>query len=371
MARPFVFLILTAALLAGCATRPDNLPPPDVALIRSAIVSAVDANGAALDDPPPVRQVGKRHDVLLLSGGGSVGAFGAGVLVGWSETGNRPNFDVVTGVSTGALMATFAFLGPEKDPLLLRTYTQLSNKDVYKRRGVVGFAKNASLFDRGPLEAIIEEIIDDALLDEVATEHRKGRRLFVASTDLDAGVATVWDMGRIANSKSSQRARLYRQVLAASAAVPGAFSPVYIQQQEVGPPTMHVDGGLKNAVLMRSFMLDPNGSNEHVWVIVNGHLSLAGNRAISGTNSASIVGRSISEMLRTITSYSVESSYVMTRNAGAKFNLAYLRDDAPERSPIEFDPIEMKRLFEEGRAVAKAGGWKLEPPRLEPLEKLR
>jgi predicted acylesterase/phospholipase RssA len=373
MQRPAMTIALVAAslALAGCATRPDDLPLPDVALIRSAIISAVDENGAALDDPPPVRQVGKRHDVLLLSGGGSDGAFGAGVMVGWSQTGSRPVFDVVTGVSTGALMATLAFLGPAKDPLLIRAYTQMTNKDIYKRRGIFGFAKNASLFDRGPLEAIIEEIVNDALLDEVAAEHRKGRRLFVASTDLDSGVSTVWDMGRIANSKSPQRALLYRQVLAASAAIPGAFSPVYIKQEAENPPTMHVDGSLKSAVLMRSYMVDPKGTNESVWAIVNGHLSLAGNRDLSGTNSASILGRSISEMLRTITYYSIENTYVMTRNAGAKFNLAYLRDDAPETNPIEFKPEEMKRLFDEGMAVGKTGRWAAVPPRIEPLQRIK
>ncbi len=371
MKRTLLSASMAAVTLSGCATRPDNLPPPDIALIRSAIISAVDENGAALDDPPPVRQVGSRQDVLLLSGGGSDGAFGAGVLVGWTEAGTRPTFNVVTGVSTGALMATLAFLGPKKDPLLIRAYTQMTSKDIYRRRGVVGFAKNASLFDRGPLEAIIAEIVTDALLDEVATEHRKGRRLFVASTDLDSGVATVWDMGRIAISKSPQRAQLYRQVLAASAAIPGVFSPVYIKQQEQGPPTMHVDGSLKNAVLLRSYMVDPKGSNENVWAVVNGHLSLAGNRALSGTNSGSIIGRSISEMLRTISYRSVERTYVMSRNAGAKFNLAYLRDDAEETNPIEFKPEEMKRLFDEGVAVGKTGRWASSPPRLEPLARIR
>ncbi|MBB6226001.1 putative acylesterase/phospholipase RssA [Polymorphobacter multimanifer] len=370
MARPLLCAAMAATLLAGCATRPETLSFDDVPLVRTAIISAVDDKGAPLDDPTPVRQVGARHDVLVLSGGGSVGAFGAGVLVGWTEAGTRPNFDVVTGISTGALMATLAFLGSSRDADLIRAYTSLTSKDIYKRRGVIGFARKASVFDRSPLEAMIEQMVDDRLLDQVAAEHRKGRRLFVGTTDLDNGVATVWDMGRIAISSSPQRAALYRKVLAASAAIPGAFSPVYIKQGD-GPPTMHVDGGLKQAMLFRSYMIDPKGSNENVWAVVNGHVSYTGNRTLSGTNSGSILGRSVSEMLRTITYREVERIYTMSRNAGVKFNVAYLRDDAVEPNPIIFDPVSMQSLFDEGKALGKTGRWQPLPPRLEALERMK
>ncbi len=360
-------LLLCGLLLAGCATRPDQPVFTDFALARSVIVKAADENGQPLDDPPPVRQVGKRNDVLLLSGGGSVGAFGAGVLSGWTASGKRPQFDVVTGISTGALMATLAFLGPSKDELLKTAYTSLTNDQVYRRRGIIGFAKNASAYDRGPLEAIIANIVNEAFLDEVAAEHRKGRRLFVASTNLDNGAITVWDMGRIASARSAQRVQLYRDVLAASAAIPGVFSPVYIKQSD-GPPAMHVDGGLKDAVLLSSYMIDPRGSDENVWVIVNGHLSFAGSKELSGTNSASILGRSISEMLRTISYRSVQRAYVMSRHGRAKFNLAYVPDDVPEPNPIEFQPEALAALFAEGEALGRNGGWANKPPRMETLE---
>ncbi|WP_439532901.1 patatin-like phospholipase family protein [Polymorphobacter sp.] len=356
-------------LLGACASRPQPLPFADVALVRAAIISDVDDNGAPLDDPPPVRQVGTRHDVLLLSGGGSLGAFGAGVLAGWTESGKRPVFDVVTGVSTGALMATLAFLGPRHDATLVRAYTGITNRDVYKKRGIIGFARTASVYDRAPLETMIAEIVDEAMLAEVAAEHAKGRRLYVATTNLDAGVSTVWDMGRIARSSSPDKVRLYRDVLAASAAIPGVFSPVYIDQGVV-PTTMHVDGGLKTSMLFRSFMLDPKGRNENVWAIVNGHVSYAGSSVPSGTNSAGIMGRSIIEMMRSISYRSVERTYVMTRNAGARFNLAYLPDEEPEVNAIEFDPAAMKRLFESGATLGRAGRWRDEPPRIEPLERI-
>ncbi len=370
MVRLLLSVAMAALMLAGCATRPEALPFDDVALVKSAIISSVDENGAPLDAPVPVRQVGKRHDVLVLSGGGSVGAFGAGVLVGWTEAGTRPIFDVVTGISTGALMATLAFLGPSRDPDLVRAFTTVTNQQVYKRRGIIGFARQASIFDRSPLEAMIESIVDETLLDQVAAEHRKGRRLYVGTTDLDHGVETVWDMGRIAASSSPQRAALYRKVLIASAAIPGAFSPVYIRQND-GLPTMHVDGGVKQAMLFRSYMIDPEASDDTVWAVVNGHVAFAGNRELSGTNSGSILGRTVSEMLRTITYHSVERIYVMSRNVGATYKLAYLRDEAEEPNPIVFEPEAMQRLFDEGRAIGKTGRWAAVPPRLEPLERIK
>jgi predicted acylesterase/phospholipase RssA len=365
-----MMLMAPALLLAGCATRPEAPPFEASTLARAAIVSAADDDGTPLGDPPPVRQIGKRYDVLLLSGGGSVGAFGAGVLVGWTASGTRPQFDVVTGISTGALMATLAFLGPSRDADLARAYTQVTKKDVMKRRGIIGFAKRASLYDRGPLERMISEIVTEQMLDEVAAEHRKGRRLYVGTTNLDNGVATVWDMGRIAGSKEANRVQLYRRVLLASAAIPGVFSPVYINQSD-GPPAMHVDGGIKQALLFKSYMIDPRGSDEHVWTLVNGHVSFIGNKTLSGTNSGSIIGRSITEMLRTITYRSVERIYTMARNARAQHHLAYLPDEVEEPSPIDFDLAAMQRLFEAGKAIGAKGQWQAEPPRLERYQRMQ
>jgi predicted acylesterase/phospholipase RssA len=369
VARRWLALAAVPLLLAGCATRPTELAVSVPALARLAIVSAADADGTPLGDPPSVRQLGKRHDVLLLSGGGSVGAFGAGVLVGWTQSGTRPNFDVVTGISTGALMATLAFLGPARDADLARAYTQITAKDVMKRRDIIGFAKRASLYDRGPLEHMVEQLVTEQMLDEVAAEHRKGRRLFIGTTNLDSGVATVWDMGRIAASSDPGRVQLYRQVLLASAAIPGLFSPVYISQSD-GPPAMHVDGGIKQALLFKSYMIDPRGTDEHVWTLVNGRVSYIGNTSLSGTNTGSIIGRSIGEMLRSLTYRSVQRIYGMARVARAQYHLAFLPDDQPEPSPIAFDPATMQRLFEAGRAIGAKGQWQDEPPRLERYERI-
>ncbi len=361
-------LIGAALSLAGCATRPLHETLGDPVLARAAIVKSADEDGRPIAETL-VRQLGNRHDVLLLSGGGSDGAFGAGVLVGWTASGTRPSFDVVTGVSTGALMATLAFLGPAHDADLVKAYTGVTNKDIYRKRGLVGLARNAALYDRTPLENTIAGVVDEKLLDEVAAEYKKGRRLYVASTDLDAGLTTVWDMGRIAASTSPQRVTLYRQVLAASAAIPGAFEPVYIKQGEP-QPTMHVDGGVKTAIIFRSYMIDTRGSNENLWTIVNGHISYRGAKELSGANAPTIVGRSISELMRTVTQRSVQRAYMMARNARAKFNLAFLPDEIEETNPIDFNPPDMKRLFDYGVAFGRAGKWLGQPPRLETLEKM-
>ncbi len=355
-----------ALLAGGCATRLANAPG-DPALARSALIANID-DDMPVDPTAPARQIGASHDILLLSGGGSVGAFGAGVLVGWTESGKRPSFDVVTGVSTGALMATLAFLGPDHDGDLRRAYTGITQRQVLRKRGLFGLARNGALYDRRPLEATIASVITDDTLTAVAREWRKGRRLYVASTDLDAGVTLFWDMGRIAASPSPDRLRLYRQVLMASAAVPGVFQPVYIR---VGDRTvMNVDGGAKVSLAFRSFMIDPKGTNERIWTIVNGHISYRGAEEKAGANAPSIVGRSIAEMLRTITYRTLVRTYVMARNGGAKFGLAYLPDDVAEPNPIKFDPVDMQRLFDYGLGVGKAGKWATEPPRLERLEKM-
>jgi len=362
-------ILLAALLLGGCATRPLTVAG-DPALVAEAQVRETDDSGRPLRRPEVPPTLDGRHDVLLLSGGGSDGAFGAGVLVGWTESGKRPKFDIVTGVSTGALMATLAFLGPKHDPDLRRLYTEVTTKQVLKSRGVLGLL-SGSYFAATPLEKMIETTVDEAMLDEVAAEWRTGRRLYVATTDLDRGVTVTWDMGRIANSKSPYRATLYRNVLAASAAIPGVFRPSYLPLAAGNGAAMHVDGGVKTAVLFRSYMIDPEGEPQHVWAIVNGQIRWESEGGPAGANVDTVLPRTISEMLRTITYRSIYRVYVMAKTGDAAYHLAYVPDDVTETDPIKFVPVEMARLFEAGRKFGLAGGWKAEPPRLERYERQR
>ena len=359
--------ILTMLLLGACATRPLTVAG-DPALVAEAQVREVDASGKPLRDAEVPATLDGQHDVLLLSGGGSDGAFGAGVLVGWTESGKRPKFDIVTGVSTGALMATLAFLGPRHDPDLRRLYTEITTKQVLKSRGILGLL-SGSYFVATPLEKMIEATVNDTMLDEVAAEWRAGRRLYVATTDLDRGVTVTWDMGRIANSKSPYRGQLYRSVLAASAAIPGVFRPSYLPAPRASGVAMHVDGGVKTAVLFRSYMIDPDGEAQHVWAIVNGQIRWETDGGPAKANVDTVLPRTISEMLRTITWRSIYRVYVMATNGGASYRLAYVPDDVAETNPIQFIPAEMSRLFEAGRKIGLSGTWKVEPPRLERFER--
>jgi hypothetical protein len=193
------------------------------------------------------------YDYLAVSGGGSAGAFGSGVLNGWTKEGTRPKFKVVTGVSTGALIAPFAFLGPDYDAQLKDAYTTIDPSKVFVLRGWISMLFQESITDNAPFKELIAKSVDDKMLDRIAVEHANGRRLYVLTTDLDREQPVVWDMGAIASSKSKDRLALFRQVLLASTSIPVVFPPVFIDVTVDGKKRdeMHVDGG----VFMQSFFI--------------------------------------------------------------------------------------------------------------------
>lgn len=311
-------------------------------------------------------------NILVLSGGGADGAFGAGVLVGWAESGLRPVFDIVTGVSTGALMATLVFLGAEYDPVLKDVYTTVSSDDIYRKKGLKGVFSD-SLLDYTPLKDKIESLVTEELLERVAREHHAGRRLYVATTNLDSGEVVVWDMGYIAASGHPDRVKIYQKVLLASAAVPGLFQPVYIRPSEsTEARQMHVDGGVKSPVLLRAFMLKQPAARRNVYVIVNSHMKLLNADKAVEPEVLDISRKSITELLRGLLQRTVYQAYVTSRQSKASFNLISIPDHAPSaKDGLTFEPAVMKRQFELGRDFGRAGGgWMSEPPRLEDLERI-
>ena len=193
---------------------------------------------------------------LALSGGGGDGAFGAGLLCGWTTAGTRPPFKLVTGISTGALIAPFAFLGPEYDARLKEAFTTISDKNIYTKPSWVKLVFTLGRTDGAasskPLAELLERLIDENLLQAVAAEHNKGRRLLVGTTQLDAERQVIWNMGAIAASGHPDALKLFRQVLRASASIPVAFKPVYIRVQAAGQEydEMHVDGGVRAEVML-------------------------------------------------------------------------------------------------------------------------
>jgi predicted acylesterase/phospholipase RssA len=184
------------------------------------------------------------ENVLALSGGGDNGAFGAGLLVGLTESGTRPSFKAVTGISAGALLAPFAFLGPDYDPVL-KEITTIEQRDVFIKRPFLAAIVSDAVSDTTPLKRLIAAHVNQALVERIAEEYGRGRALAIITTDLDAGVQVVWNIGAIAESRHPQAVALIRQILLASAAIPAAFPPVMFDVTVDGAAhqELHVDGG--------------------------------------------------------------------------------------------------------------------------------
>jgi predicted acylesterase/phospholipase RssA len=245
--RPHLFVALAILLttMAGCAipTRGPAVPSSDTT--RALPLGIANARFFADDDPAPMiaeaararereraslRAAGRSTDrmppafFLAVSGGADNGAFGAGLINGWTTTGTRPSFNIVTGVSTGALIAPFAFLGPDHDAALHDVYTTMSADRVFLRRRLTAALFSDAMADASPLAETISRYADQAMLDAIAREYQDGRLLLIATTDLDAQRPVIWNIGTIAASRHPKSLELFRKILLASASIPGAFS---------------------------------------------------------------------------------------------------------------------------------------------------
>lgn len=368
----YAAVAILSLTLTGCLTVERNLSEEARSGSHWASVQLFDTEARVLTPAERAEVARQDLEVIALSGGGADGAFGAGLMVGWTESGKRPHFDIVTGVSTGALMSTFVFLGPKYDAALERLYTTIKTSDVYNARGFEGLMGD-SLHDTAPLKSKIESVITPQMLEDVAAEHRKGRRLYVATSNLDAGTVMVWNMGAIAASGHADAIDLYRDILRASSAVPGFFKPVLIQPTSTnGGMQMHVDGAVKAPVLLRTFMLQGPYKRKNIYVLVNGPMKLRTAASTVPANVTGIAKKSITELLRGLLYKNIYQIYVTVQRAGASFNLMYIPDNIPEtKDPLEFNPQEMRTLFEAGRSFGRSGRpWHREPPRLETLERI-
>lgn len=335
-----------ALLLSACA-RGTLIVDASDAIVRSDVAGS--PSGLIAGGP---RRTAAARNVLVLTSGGADGAFGAGVLTAWSDSGRRPTFDVVSGTSTGALQATAAFLGSDYDPLLERVYTATQTRDVFRSNGLKTVL-GTGLYDPAPLRRLLMEAIGEEMLDAVAAAHAAGRRLYVTTTDMTAGRTVVWDMGAIAASGGDRRER-YVGVLVASAAVPGLVEPVYVRDGRDGGLTVHGDGGVKAPVPLETFMLGrrPAGRT-NVWVIANGHVSRDAAQRSDARTTLGLAQRGISQVIRQLLYASVREAETKSRQAGARFHLIALPDTVPEAiNPFEFKPDEMRELYEAGRRTS-------------------
>ena len=305
----------------------------------------------------------QRRSILALSGGGANGAYGAGMLVGWSQRGDRPEFDIVTGVSTGALAAPYAFLGSDWDDELAAAYSEGHTEGLLSWRSFAAFL-SPGLFSPRTLEALVEEHVTPALLTEIAQATREGRRLLVATTNLDSGETVIWDMGLLAEAGDENALRLFRQVLLASASIPGVFPPVLIAgvtesgtvQQE-----LHVDGGVNTPFLgvpegmILSGETLPGWRGSELFIIVNGKLGLS--RRQTRGSLPSVFARSYQSMTQSLLRTSLAAQGAFARRNGMRISVAAIPQEV-EASALDFDQDAMKALFEEGRRRAVSGnGW--------------
>ncbi len=346
----------------------DELPPNADAMVKEKWAQ-VRANR------PELLAKGRRPVVnfLALSGGGSDGAFGAGVLGGWTASGKRPEFDLVTGVSTGALTAPFAFLGPQYDAALKQVFTQSTTKDIAIMQPVRGLLGGDSLASNAPLAKVVAFYVTDAFLAEVAEQHRKGRRLLIGTTNLDAERPVIWDMGAIANSGKPEALELFRKVLLASAAIPAVFPPGFVKVASGGGvyDEMHVDGGATREVFLvpTQFMAQKAtggmGINpiRRAYIIRNGHVAPEYKPVKAKT--LSIAGRAVSSLIKSQGVGDLYELFVFAKKNNIDYNLAYIPGDFIDTSTQAFDPVYMTKLYDLGYRMAEAGyPWKKLPPRM-------
>jgi hypothetical protein len=400
--RLMTVLALTVALVVpGCATPPRGQAVPDGRADQARVVGLEEARyvvGVPEDMTRLARDVadtwqrerkwlasrgkpgkpGKLppSNILALSGGGDKGAFGAGLLNGWTAAGTRPEFLLVTGISTGALIAPFAFLGPKYDARLRALYTDTRAADLVEVRHLLAALTDDALADTHPLRALLARHVDRAMLDGIAAEYRKGRELWISTTNLDSRRRVIWNMTRIAASDHPRALQLFHDIMIASAAIPGAFPPVMIDVRVDGRTyqEMHVDGGAMAQVFvyppsleLKELSEEKGGERERtLYVVMNARLDPEW--ADTERRAISIAGRAIASMIHTQGVGDLYRIYFTAQRDGLDFNLAFVPEDFAHAHPEEFDSAFMRALFQRGYDMAAKGfPWQKAPPDVEVL----
>lgn len=316
---------------------------------------------------------GKPQTYLAISGGGENGAFAAGLLLGWTDAGDRPEFSVVTGVSAGALVAPFAFLGPEYDQVLRLVSSELKAEDVYKKRGMLRAIRTDAMATTEPLQSLIAKYVDEEVMEKIAAEYRNGRALNIGTANLDSMRPVIWRIGAIANSGHPEALTLIRTILLASASIPGVFPPVIIPVEYDGEiyDELHVDGGAASQVFLYPIGMDLELMHERLAVPGRSSVYIIRNSRLEPTYEQvqnklfPIAGRSISSLVRTQGIGDLYRIYLEACRDRLDFNLAYIPSDFTEKPESEFDTEYMRKLFDLAYERAAAGyDWVKMPPEM-------
>ena len=364
---PIAFLLSASLLtLQGCAHTAIREPTSSLDDEPNAIRTlGPDQRFSTLPSESVARRVsaqraGQPVNILALSGGGADGAFGAGALVGLTRSALRPQFSVVTGVSTGALIAPYAFLGPDWDDKLVEVYTSGSAEHLLHSRGLAALF-GSSVYSGTPLKQLVDRYATDALIQAVAREASTGRLLLVATTDVGTGEPVIWDLGSIAMNGGANARALFRDVLVASASVPGLFPPVIIrvQEQQALYDEVHVDGMVSVPFFVPLAFVQPTrdaSDPSHgavVYVIVDGRLSEQ--PAPLRMRARSILSRSVSAGLNHMLRQTLELTATDAEIEGAQFQFAAIPLAYPELHSFDFGTQSMRSLFQYGYKCAQEG----------------
>ncbi len=377
-------VIALLVTVSGCATLPRNAVPveriydaeipgfPDVRAWSGQISKEFQADIIQSGREEPEAEFPRDEngmpirDALALSGGGSSGAFGAGFLNGWSAKGTRPNFKVVTGISTGALTAPFAFLGSEFDEQLKQAFTTMSTENILQRLNIFKILfKSEAVYSTGPLKQLIQERINADMLGAIAVKHDQGHRLYIGTANLDAQRLVIWNMGLIAKSQSAGALDLFHKVILASTSIPAIFPPVLIGVELDGNryDEMHADGGTLFQVFFYAGTIDIKAARREaygydfkpaggIYIIRNGQLIPEPQKV--DRSLAKISSRAIDTMIKAAVVGDLYRIYTFTQRDGMGFHYVDIPDDYEPRSKEFFDKEEMNRLFEIGYRLAQS-----------------
>lgn len=400
MVKRYYWIVLCIFLFSGCANIRHAAPPDLLSSARIQGMQDIRAIGGCPSDSfkndfvhlleqgkggvdsPSASQGDREVCLLAISGGGANGAYGAGLLNGWTQAKNRPVFKVVTGISTGAIIAPLAFLGSNYDGRLKEIYSRYSTKDIIEIRPYVKILFSNSVASTNPLARLIERYYDADLLKQIAVEYNKGRRLYVGTTNLDAQRLAIWDMGKIASTGGENALKLFRKIILASASIPIAFPPVYldveINRQKYDE--MHVDGGVTKQVFflydvlqgfdeaIKEKRIDLSRFQYKIYVIRNGYVDPVF-REIPDKLFA-IAERTVDTMINAQGIGDLYQLFVYAKEGRGDFNLASIPATYQSNSKELFDPVEMRELFRIGFEEASKGyPWKKSPPGYEEMDK--